>query len=338
MGIHMKKTQSFAFLMLFLGLLISCGVFDNEQIPECLKQSETDPSGTIYCFQPSWFGRPDWHPDGEWIAAEHSDSIDTNSDGLNDTWFSGIWLVNAECGRTQPLLPFGRTPAWNPKGDLLAVSDQGRIYSVRITSLEPASYNTSSITLLTDFNASAFFPTWSSDGQWIAFDTNYLDSNGANVIWKIRKDGTGLTDISIHQVGEWRYANWNGTQIAHSRALTSSGWEIFVMSDDGSRPKQLTGSGENYYPKYSPGGKRIAYQHHQGIKSSIYIINSDGSNNLMLARDWASGVAWSPDGKKLVYVFANHYYDVPGNGQLWIMNANGSQKWQLTFNHGLELE
>ena len=102
------------------------------------------------------------------------------------------------------------------------------------------------------------------------------------------------------------------------------------MHGDGTGSKQLTDIGENYYPKFSPDGMKIAYQHHQGIKSSIYSMDSDGRKNKVLTQDWASGMAWSPDGKKLVYVFANHYYDVPGNGQLWIMNKDGSGKRQLT--------
>ena len=333
----MRKIQLVILLVAILGVHFSCDLFKNEQIPECIKQSNRVPSDHIYCYQPSYFGSPAWHPDGEWIAAEHSDSIDTDLDGLNDTLFSGIWLINAQSGQTKALLPFGGYPAWNPQGTHLAVETGGRIYTVQITSLSPARYDSSSITLLTTFDASAFFPTWSDDGQWIAFDTSFQDAKGANVIWIIRKDGTGLRDISIHQVGEWRYANWIDSQIAHSRAV-SGGSEIFVMRKDGSEPKQLTRNGGNYYPKFSPDGKKIGYVHYEGIKSSIHTIDADGSNSKVLAQSWAKGLSWSPDGKKIVYVFANQYYDVPGNGQLWIMNADGSGERQLTFNYGLEIQ
>lgn len=328
----MKTTRSNTILIILIGLFTSCELFNNEQVPECLISTSEQSPDILTCYNPLYFERPAWHPNGDWIAAEHSDSVDTNNDGLNDTLFSGIWLVNAHNGQTQPLLPYGNAPAWNPLGTYLAVHAGGDIYTIHITSLSPANYDSSSITLLTPFDASAFFPTWSDDGQWIAFDTNYLDSKGANVIWKTRTDGSDLTDISIHQVGEWRYANWSGSQIAYSRYVAggSDGPEIFVMSENGSEQKQLTGNGENYFPKFSPDGKRIAYQHHQGIKSSIYSMDSDGRKNKALAQNWAAGMAWSPDGRKIVYVFANHYYDVPGNGQLWIMNSDGSQKKQLT--------
>jgi len=329
--------KSFLVIILLIPLLgfSSCSLFDNDQIPECLKTKDGEQSPEIVtCYNPLFFSRPDWHPAGEWIAAEHADSLDTNNDGNNDTWFNGIWLIHAETGKTQPLLPFGGAPDWNPSGTHLAVHGGGRIYTIEITSLELAQYDTASVTLLTKFNAAAYFPTWSGDGEWIAFDTNYQDAKRAYVLWKIRKDGTDLMDISIHQVGEWRFPDWSksNSKISYGRYVTdgADGPEIFIMNSDGSGAKQLTNNGENYFPKFSPAGNKIAYEHHEGLSTSIYIMNADGSRNKTIAKDWSSDMAWHPNGTQIVYVFSNHYYNVPGNGQLWIMNADGSNKKQLT--------
>ncbi|MDR9415578.1 MAG: hypothetical protein RI564_04785, partial [Gracilimonas sp.] len=112
------------FLLIALSMIFglsSCSLFDNEQIPECLKEEQNNPSEISQCYQPVYFGSPAWHPDGEWIAAEHTDSFDTNQDGYIDSTSSGIWLVHAKTGETQPLLPFGNAPAWNPAGTHLAV-------------------------------------------------------------------------------------------------------------------------------------------------------------------------------------------------------------------------
>ncbi|MEX0845948.1 MAG: hypothetical protein WD022_11735 [Balneolaceae bacterium] len=319
-------------LIMALGFT-SCSLFDNEQIPECLKKDGEQTPDIGGCYNPLYFSRPDWHPEGNWIATEHADGLDTNRDGNMDTWFVGIWLVHAETGHAQPLLPFGGAPDWNPAGTHLAVHGGGGIYTVEVTSLELAQFDTASITLLTDFNAPAFYPTWSSDGEWIAFDTNYQDETGANIIWKIKKDGTNLTDISVHQVGEWRFPDWgkSSNQIVHVRAVTGSGWEIFTMNENGSNALQLTNNGENYYPKFSPDGRKIAYEHWpDGLSKSIRVMNADGKNKKNIASNWSSDMAWSPDEKKIVYVFSNHYYDIPGNGQLWIMDIDGSNKKQLT--------
>jgi len=321
------------FLVYVLLAVAGCSLFENEQIPECQKKEGDQSPDILTCWNTLFFTRPAWHPAGQWIAAEHADSIDADNDGVYDTWFSGIWLVHAETGETQPLLPFGDAPDWNPAGTHLAVHAGAGIYTVRISSLEPARYDTASITLLTNFDAPAFFPTWSNDGQWVAFDTNYQDEKGANVIWKIRRDGTDLTDISIHQVGEWRFPEWakKDNKIIHSRAVTDTGWEIFVMNADGTNSRQLTSTGENYFPKFSFDGSKIIYEHRpEGLSNTIRVMDADGGNKKTIAGEWASDMTWSPDGEKIVYVFSNHFYDRPGNGQLWLMDADGSNKRQLT--------
>lgn len=312
----------------------SCSLFDNEQIPECLKKEQNNPSEISQCYQPVYFGSPAWHPEGEWIAAEHTDSFDTNQDGYIDSTSSGIWLIHAETGQTQPLLPFGDAPAWNPAGTHLAVHGGGGIYTVEVTSLEPAQFDTSSITLLTDFDAPAFFPTWSGDGEWIAFDTSYEQENGAYLVWGVKNNGSELKKVSKREVGGGRQANWSrlNDKIIFTSYVTggAEGPEIFSMNADGSRAKQLTKSGNNYNPKFSPDGNKIAFTHRMPYEAHIVVMNADGSNKKVITNNYSREAAWSPDGEKIVYVFSNQYYEVPGNGQLWIMNTDGSNKQQLT--------
>lgn len=316
--------------MLFL--LSSCSLF-TEDLPKCLKESREDPSGTIYCDQPIYFSNPAWHPDGEWIAADHVDSVDTNNDGVKDTRFSGIWLVHAETGETQPLLPFGDSPSWNPAGTHLAVHGGG-IYTVRVNSLEPAQFDTASITLLTNFDAPAFFPTWSGDGEWIAFDTNYNHENGAYLVWKVKTDGFDLTKVSINEYGGARQPDWAFSKDVITFNSYSSnkagGPEIFAMDSDGSNQRQLTNNGDNYEPAFSPDGNKIAFYHRKNRKSHIMVMKANGSNKKKISNNWSRDPAWSPDGKQIVYMMSNQHYERPGNGQLWIMDANGNNKKQLT--------
>lgn len=327
--------KSFLAIILLIPLLgfSSCSLFDNDQIPECVKLSESDPNDLIYCYQPMYFGSPDWHPDGEWLATEHSDSLDTNEDGIKDTLFSGIWLVHAQTGETQPLIPFGRSPEWNPEGTHLVVEQGGRIYTVRVTSLVPAQYDTASVTLITDFNAPAFFPTWSGDGEWIAFDTNYDHEKGAYLIWSTKKDGSKLKKLSIREIGGGRQANWSrlNDRIAFNSYVTggADGPEIFTMNADGSGAKQLTSNGDNYGPKFSTDGKKIAYIHARE-NTAIHVMNADGSNKKIISKEWSTGIAWSPDGRKIAFIFSNQHYVVPGNGQIWVMDADGKNKKILT--------
>ena len=56
-------------------------------------------------------------------------------------------------------------------------------------------------------------------------------------------------------------------------------WEIYVMDDDGGNPQRLTNSPEEeWYPSWSPDGKRIVYSSGDGDwgKVDIYVMDVDG--------------------------------------------------------------
>jgi len=72
-------------------------------------------------------------------------------------------------------------------------------------------------------------------------------------------------------------------------------WEIYVMTGDGSSQKRLTEDG-GFFPKWSPDGKRIAYNRGE----DIYLMNADGSNKMKVIPG-AYESFWSPDGKELGY-------------------------------------
>jgi Tol biopolymer transport system component len=61
-------------------------------------------------------------------------------------------------------------------------------------------------------------------------------------------------------------------------------------------------------------------------------MNADGHNLRSLTKgpDWRND--WSqPKGERIVFLHWDFLEEVPGNGQLWIMDADGSNKRQLTF-------
>jgi Tol biopolymer transport system component len=83
-------------------------------------------------------------------------------------------------------------------------------------------------------------------------------------------------------------------------------------------------------PTPSPDGNRIAFvvaDYDQWI-GDIYVINRDGSGlqQLTFAPELDDQPAWSPDGERIVF----RSYRTQRDGDIWIMNADGSNPVNLT--------
>ena len=57
----------------------------------------------------------------------------------------------------------------------------------------------------------------------------------------------------------------------------------------------------------------------------IYVVSTDGSRQRRLTGKWSFGAAWSPDGRRIAFWSARD-----GNGEVYVMNADGSGQWSLT--------
>lgn len=128
-----------------------------------------------------------------------------------------------------------------------------------------------------------------------------------------------------------------GQGFVFGKFAQSTGFEIHVMRTDGTGVRALTNTlGESSLPVWSPDARRIAFVSSRDTVSGerrvgqLYVMNADGSSPRRLT-DRAGGyvdgsVAWSPDGRRLVYV-CRDFGDL--QEQLCVIGADGTGKRRL---------
>ena len=129
-----------------------------------------------------------------------------------------------------------------------------------------------------------------------------------------------------------------------------SSYKIYTSKLDGSDKKLLTDApGYNAESTISRDGKHVVFTSTRNGDLDIYTMNIDGSDVKQLTHElgYDGGPFWSADGKKIVYraehpktpeeiadykaLYAQGLIR-PGNLEIWVMDADGSHKHQVTHN------
>ena len=133
---------------------------------------------------------------------------------------------------------------------------------------------------------SAFNPTFSSDGKWVAY-ASYPD----HTLWRSRADGTDrlqLTDPPARV--SFPFISPDGKQVTYS----SRGGEISVISIDGGPPRRIA-ERQSWAASWSPDGNRVVFANYtdypHNIKFEIYDLRT-GNRSFVPEADGLTGVQW----------------------------------------------
>jgi TolB protein len=122
----------------------------------------------------------------------------------------------------------------------------------------------------------------------------------------------------------------DGQRIAYCSGQGGGPVQVWAMNQDGSDKQQVTHmSVTAIFPDFSPDGSKIVFcAGASTFARDIYVVNSDGSDFTRLTSGVGNNVypAFSPNGHKIVFT-SNR----TGTSQVWLMNADGSNQRQLTF-------
>lgn len=315
---NIAKTQHRVLILLSIlitGLFSACFINSSDNLRD---------EGIHYA---NYYSSPDWYPDGKWIAAVHSDSV-------NHSYFFGTWLVDAETGESYPFVEHLSYPKWSKNGLEILGMMNNAIVKFQVISVDSANIDANSLEVIAP-DYIAFDAVWGFADSTILFASHtythfysifkydystYQDLTN-------EPDSLGFGDIRSPSTG--RYCN----SIAHIRYTSGTYFsEIYTMDMMGNNSRRITNNDfEDYSPVISNNGDKIIWTRFIKGRPRICFISLSGGEEKYLTSDGASQAAWSPQDDKIVFVKSPGGGDLEGSGQLWIMNEDGSNGHQLTF-------
>ncbi|HTY39329.1 MAG TPA: hypothetical protein VMH23_19590 [Bacteroidota bacterium] len=253
--------------------------------------------------------RASWSPDGKTIAF--------TSAVQNAT---GIYVMDTLGGNIRQVIAgTGVGANWSPDGKWIAFSQDGILYKIKPTG--------DSLTKLTDV-ANAIRPAWSPDGSKIAF---VQTSPGFGIwVYDVVK-GTATMMLTYGDFPTWNRQT-KELVILNAQFDQSSGYVYysFIAVDSAFATTRSLGAfttiADIGFSPINPAGNKIAF----GVKSptdyaEVWIFDLVARTITQITTDGGDYPSWSPDGTRIIYTRTQ-----PGDGGLWIMGSDGSNKRRVT--------
>ncbi|MCU0589924.1 MAG: Tol-Pal system beta propeller repeat protein TolB [Desulfobacterales bacterium] len=183
-------------------------------------------------------------------------------------------------------------------------------------------------TRLTYNDSISLFPSWSFDGQHIAYTSYkggkpdiYIRSLADKRETVISNEGMNITPVFMP----------NRFELAATQSF-SGDQEIYLLTGTGKMIKKLTNSrGSDVAPTWAPDGRKIAFVSNRTGGPQIYVLDLDTGNERRLTFEgkYNTQPSWSPRGDKIAYSS-----QVGGFQQVFVIGADGQNPVQLTNTGG----
>lgn len=287
------------------------------------------------------FRNPAWSPDGRQVVYHKADFRPRPQ---NQPLYS--WDADVDVRYTDVFPQFSRDGR-------LAISEINNLSTTPTASISVMNADGSNRKVVfSDPSGAAFVPTWSPDGQWIAFGFGAFfgarDTRPAKVMM-VRTDGSAQTRDLTQGLPNSGFPSFSpdGTRIAYRVWGARDGareYGIRVLNLGDGSVKTLTTELDNF-PSWSPTGDLIAFTRRSGSTDDysydIFTMRPDGTSIRQLTNAPGNDghSSWSPDGKNILWSSArNGFKDESAmyeNGfqpfaQIFIMKADGSDQRAVT--------
>jgi hypothetical protein len=245
----------------------------------------------------------------------------------------GLWVVLDESMWTVRRLPFGRehttSPHWSADGRRLLFQRESGVYSSTYAPTllpGPSFLRPRRVARLSDVDS----VDWSPDGTSIALamSPRHRERRFCTDLYTMRSDATRLRRLTATPACELNPA-WSpdGLRIAFEKESLAK-TEI-VATDTRGRDGHVLGEGT--FPAWSPDGRSLAFL----AEETIQIVDSSTGALLRSLRPdleydrLQDGLAWSPDGKRLVHGFRDLQETKPVT-HLAVIDVDGTDSFQVT--------
>ena len=151
-----------------------------------------------------------WSPDGSQLIFSS-----------NRTGWDELWVARMDCSQVRQLTNFREfgvgSPQWSPDGQQIAFdrrnNKESDIYTIRVDG--------SGLRKVTDSVGGNTVPSWSTDGEWIYFNSNRAIPHSVYQVWKIPANG----GVAVQVTRGGKNGSWNP-------AISRDGKTLYYNQDD----------------------------------------------------------------------------------------------------------
>jgi WD40 repeat protein len=180
-----------------------------------------------------------------------------------------------------------------------------------------------------DATTSEFELTFSRDGRYYAF----IQSRGNLNLKLVLRDTQAKKDAVFDPGGGFACIRRPSFAPDGSRLVfsipTATGQQLVTIDNQARDRKELTQSGFNNWPAWSPDGKSVAFTSSRDGIFGIYVMSSQGGQPRPLVRSSGMNIrpAWSPDSERVAFTSNRD-----GNYEIYTIDVDGKNLVRITEN------
>lgn len=327
---NLPKIQEAISIGILLIICFSCKDKNNE--PKCppFDQELISPYDDPIC-----------HPSGQIIGYNHIPlkeiiydygfECPLQAEYLFDLNEAGFYIMDSNGQNQRRILPYNlTTPSWSPDGKWIVFST-GDIYKMPF---DGNCFDTASIIQLTT-SGHNFFPKWSPDGNYIAYDNTICGSASTpippNSCGILKMDSDGNNKLFIIQARRFPFWGKSADTIYYGLRY----FDPVTQKENIIFDTALNGFSVYGPPSFNPQKTKIFFLVNYAYVSSpikLASIDPSGANFHIVSNDAIQKFSFLPDGR-IVYILYPISRIDDETGTFWIMDQDGTNKHQLTYNN-----